>query len=127
VAGQRLEAAGGPARFANAVEELTGPRDRWRRPDRGCQIAAAPRDPATMTATRIDAAFDRIDDFLAVQTSGLTLDAVLCLWEAVGVDDDARARIGARMRTLEADGHCAATGSLLLGLLVGLFAGTERA
>jgi hypothetical protein len=80
-----------------------------------------------MTAARIDAAFDRIDDFLAVQTPGLTLEAVLCLWEAVGVDDDARERIAARLRALEATGRCSAAGPLLLGLVVGLFAGTERA
>jgi hypothetical protein len=79
-----------------------------------------------MTPDRLATAFDRIDDFLAVQTPGLTLDAVLRLQEAVGIDDRSRALIGERIAALEQRGQCAAAGSLVLGLLVGLFAGTDR-
>jgi hypothetical protein len=79
-----------------------------------------------MTPDRLAAAFDRIDDFLAVQTPGLTLDAVLRLQEAVGIDDHARALIGERIAALEQRGQCAAAGSLVLGLLLGLFAGTDH-
>jgi hypothetical protein len=79
-----------------------------------------------MTPARLATAFDRIDDFLAVQTPGLTLDAVLRLQEAVGIDDRSRALIGERIAALEQRGQCAAAGSLVLGLLVGLFAGTDR-
>ena len=80
-----------------------------------------------MTTDHLATAFDRIDDFLAVQTPGLTLDAVLRLQEAVGIDDHARTLIGERISALEQRGQCAAAGSLVLGLLVGLFAGTEHA
>jgi hypothetical protein len=76
---------------------------------------------------RIATAFDRIDDFLAVQTPGLTLDAVKLLQEAVGVDDDTRAIIRDRVDALEAAGHPTAVGSVLLGILVGLFAAGEPA
>jgi hypothetical protein len=79
-----------------------------------------------MTPDRLATAFDRIDDFLAVQSPGLTLDAVLRLQEAVGIDDHARALIGERLATLEQRGQRAAVGSLLLGLLIGLFAGADH-
>jgi hypothetical protein len=51
---------------------------------------------------------------------------VLRLQEAVGIDDRSRALIGERIAALEQRGQCAAAGSLVLGLLVGLFAGTDR-
>jgi hypothetical protein len=70
----------------------------------------------------LDEAFDRIDDFLAVQGSALGMDAVLRLQEAVGVDADARAVIRERVASLEAAGHGPAAGSVLLGVVVGLFA-----
>jgi hypothetical protein len=72
-------------------------------------------------------AFDRIDRFLAVQGHAPTLDAVLALQQAVGVDDAARAVIDARVSALAAAGHGAAPGSVLLGVLVGLFAVQEAA
>jgi len=67
-------------------------------------------------------AFDRIDDFLAVQGHGLDRDAVVALQAAVGVDDDSRDIIRTRVAALTGSGHGVATGSLLLGILVGLFA-----
>ena len=67
-------------------------------------------------------AFDRIDDFLAVQGPALDRDAVLALQAAVGVDEDSRDVIRARVAALTDSGHGVATGSLLLGILVGLFA-----
>jgi hypothetical protein len=67
-------------------------------------------------------AFDRIDAFLAVQGPSPTPDAVLALEEAVGVDDGSRAVIRARVAALAEAGHGAAAGSVLLGILIGLFA-----
>jgi dienelactone hydrolase len=67
-------------------------------------------------------AFDRIDDFLAVQGPSPAPGAVLALEEAVGVDDDSRAVIRARVAALAEAGHGAAAGSVVLGILLGLFA-----
>jgi dienelactone hydrolase len=81
-----------------------------------------------MAARRDDLqhAFDRIDDFLAVQAPALRPDAILALQEAVGVDDGARAVIRDRLARLAAAGHSAAAGPVLLGVLVGLFAATAE-
>jgi hypothetical protein len=67
----------------------------------------------------LTAAFDRIDDFLAVQSAagGITVEAVELLQRAVGVEDGDRAVIAARVEALGAPG-----GAVLLGVLVGLFA-----
>ena len=75
-----------------------------------------------VTAARIDVAFDRVDAFLAVQGHAPTVDAVKLLQEAVGVDADARAVIAARLAALADAGQQPAVGSLLLGVLIGLFA-----
>ncbi len=74
---------------------------------------------------QLDQAFDRIDLFLAVQGPSPTLEAVLALQEAVGVDDGARAVVDARLSALAAAGHLLAPGSVLLGVLVGLFAAQD--
>ena len=71
-----------------------------------------------MTASYLDAAFDRIDDFVAVQGPAISVDAVDLLQEAVGVDDDARAVIRERVAAI---GEASAA-SVLLGVLVGLLA-----
>ena len=80
-----------------------------------------------MTAPRpdLDRAFDRVDDFLAVQGPALDLPAVLALQEAVGVDDASRAVIRDRVAALAGAGHRTAAGSVLLGILVGLFAAED--
>ena len=70
----------------------------------------------------LGSAFDRIDAFLAVQGPSRASDAVLALEEAVGVDAVSRAVIRSRVAALTEAGHGAATGSVLLGILVGLFA-----
>jgi hypothetical protein len=67
-------------------------------------------------------AFDRIDDFLAVQGPAPAHDAVFALEEAVGLDDASRAVIRGRVDALAAAGHRTAAGSVVLGILVGLFA-----
>jgi hypothetical protein len=72
-------------------------------------------------------AFDRIDDFLTVQGPSPARDAVLALEEAVGVDDGSRAVIRARVAALAEAGHGAAAGSVLLGILIGLFAAESSA
>jgi hypothetical protein len=71
-----------------------------------------------MTAPRLDKAFDRIDDFVAVQGPAISVEAVDRLQEAVGVDEGARAVIRGRI----ADLGDASAGSVLLGVLVGLMA-----
>jgi hypothetical protein len=72
-------------------------------------------------------AFDRIDDFLAVQGPSPERDAVLALEAAVGVDAASLAVVRARVAALAEAGHGAATGSVLLGILVGLFAAESTA
>jgi hypothetical protein len=72
-------------------------------------------------------AFDRIDAFLAVQGPSPAGDAVLALEQAVGVDAVSRALIRARVAALAEAGHGAAAGSVLLGILVGLFAAESSA
>jgi hypothetical protein len=82
-----------------------------------------------MPASRDDLqhAFDRIDDFLAVQGPVLRPDAVEALQQAVGVDDGARALIRERVDRLAPGGAAEAGGAVLLGILVGLFAADEVA
>jgi hypothetical protein len=76
----------------------------------------------TACAHRLDAAFDRIDDFLAVQGPALCEEAVTLLQEAVGVDADARAVIAQRVAALRRDGEASTAGSVLLGVVVALLA-----
>ena len=66
-------------------------------------------------------AFDRVDDFVSVQSplSSGDLGPVLCLWEAAGVSDDERAVLGQRIRELAGSEQ---VGGLALGVLIGLFA-----
>jgi len=70
----------------------------------------------------LTSAFDRIDDFLAVQGPAPARDAVLALEAAVGLDDASRALIRSRVTALADAGHAPAAGSVVLGILVGLFA-----
>ncbi len=75
-----------------------------------------------MLTAALQEAFDRIEDFLAVQaTHGrpLELAQVLCLQESVGVDDQARAVFARRLSEIQPE---ASAGAVLLGLLVGLSA-----
>lgn len=76
-----------------------------------------------MIAPRLDKAFDRIDDFVAVQGPTLSVEAVDLLQEAVGVDEGARAIIRERIANL----GDASAGSVLLGVLVGLLAAEAAA
>jgi hypothetical protein len=76
---------------------------------------------------QLDHAFDRIDAFVAVQGPAFGSDAVLALQEAVGIDDEARAVIRDRVAALAGAGHGTAAGSVLLGVLVGLFAANDAA
>jgi hypothetical protein len=73
-------------------------------------------------ATRFDleAALDRIDDFRAIhEPGGVSLEAVLCLQEAVGIDEPTRAVIRERLFHGGEGPERAAT---LLGLIIGLLA-----
>jgi hypothetical protein len=64
-------------------------------------------------------AFDRFEDFLAVWSDGIPLEAVVRLQESVGVDDDVRGLFAERLEQLQPG---AAPGGVLLGLLLGLTA-----
>jgi hypothetical protein len=89
-----------------------------------CQAAGRSRDHLAMPADQHDLAraFDRLDDFLAVQGPRPGLDAVLALQQAVGIDARERAVIRERVAALTGGGDAAAAGPVLLGILVGLFA-----
>jgi hypothetical protein len=64
-------------------------------------------------------AFDRIDDFVAVQraTGGPTVDSVELLQLAAGVERDQRAVVASRAAALGVPAE-----TLLLGVLIGLLA-----
>ena len=70
-------------------------------------------------------AFDRLDDFLAVQGPQPALDAVLALQRAVGIGAGERAVVRERVAALTGTGDGDAAGPVLLGILVGLFAAGE--
>jgi soluble cytochrome b562 len=73
-------------------------------------------------ADSLSRAFDRIDDFRAVQ-EGSSLEelreAVLLLQQAVGVEDESRRLIRDRLQELNGFQH---GGEVLLGVIVGLLA-----
>jgi hypothetical protein len=71
----------------------------------------------------LSTAFDRIDDFVAVQRAagGITVDAVELLQRAVGIEADQRAVIARRVDAIGAPG-----GAVLLGVLVGLLVAEAR-
>jgi hypothetical protein len=65
-------------------------------------------------------AFDRVDDFVAVQRAagGITVDAVELLQQCVGIDEQGRATIRSRVEALAP----AQVQSVLLGIVLGLLA-----
>jgi len=68
----------------------------------------------------LEQALDRIDAFRAIhEPGGVTLEAVLCLQESVGIDDATRVLI--RKRLFEAEGP-ADPRAMVLGLIIGLLA-----
>ncbi len=70
-------------------------------------------------------AFNRMDDFLAVQSGddGISLDAVECLQAAVGIEGDARQLFKGRLAQVSKSAH---TGQVLFGVIVGLLAAEAR-
>lgn len=66
-------------------------------------------------------AFDRVNDFIAVQSAqgGIDLESVECLQLAVGIDSDARLLFKQR---LEQTSHNSQPGGVLLGMILGLLA-----
>jgi hypothetical protein len=66
-------------------------------------------------------AFNRVDDFLAVQSGrgGISPDSVECLQAAVGIDGDARRLFAERLARVS---EAAQPGQVLLGVIVGLLA-----
>jgi hypothetical protein len=80
-----------------------------------------------MLTVALQEAFDRMQDFLAVQAAdGLPLELaqVLCLQESVGVDDQTRAVFARCLGEVQPN---APAGAVLLGLLVGLSAAQLQA
>jgi hypothetical protein len=69
----------------------------------------------------LEQAFDRIEDFVALQRplSRHDLDPVLCLWEAAGVGAHERALLAERVPGLAGPEHA---GGVVLGVLIGLVA-----
>ena len=67
----------------------------------------------------IASAFDRLEDFLAIQGAMPSMEAVLNLQAAVGIDDEERILIRERVDALSCGEDA---GAVLLGVLVGLFA-----
>jgi hypothetical protein len=85
-----------------------------------CQAGGTASDPrGVMLATHLDEAFDRLDDFVAVWPDGVRVEAVERLQESVGIDDDIRRLLTARLDRLQSGAPAAA---VLLGLLLGLSA-----
>jgi hypothetical protein len=82
-----------------------------------CQSGRTGHDHGRMDP--LSTAFDRIDDFVAVQRAAgeITVEAVELLQQSVGVEDHQRALIAQRVEALGASG-----GAVLLGVLVGLLA-----
>jgi hypothetical protein len=68
-------------------------------------------------------ALDRIDDFHAVhrgRPAGEHLGSVVCLQESVGIHDDVRKVLRARLPLIPGVG--AQTGQVLMGIVIGLMA-----
>lgn len=75
-------------------------------------------------ADNLELAFDRIDAFRAIhEPAGVTLEAVLCLQEAVGIDEGTRVLIRERLYEAEGARDSSAT---FLGLIIGLLAAQLR-
>lgn len=68
----------------------------------------------------IEQAFDRIDAFRAIhEPAGVSMEAILCLQEAVGIDEGTRVLIRERLY----EGHGSRDSSAtFLGLIIGLLA-----
>jgi hypothetical protein len=74
-------------------------------------------------STSLARALDRIADFEAVQSAqadGITLEAVECLQEAVGIGEETRAVLTERVYQCERRSKL--TGAIFLGVIVGLLA-----
>ncbi|MEZ5075694.1 MAG: hypothetical protein R2691_12835 [Solirubrobacterales bacterium] len=68
----------------------------------------------------LEQALDRIDAFRAIyEPAGITAEAVDCLLEAVGIDDDDKALVGER---IFADDGIRDGASAFLGVIIGLLA-----
>jgi len=81
--------------------------------------------PATIQAMSdvtfsLGQAFDRIDAFRAIhEPPGVTLEAVLCLQETVGIDEGTRVLIRERLYEVQGSRESSAT---FLGMIIGLLA-----
>jgi hypothetical protein len=71
------------------------------------------------TEAGIAEAFDRIENFVAVQGTEISVDAVNRLQESVGIDEEARAIFRDRVEALDSRFRA---GQVLLGVIVGLLA-----
>lgn len=74
-------------------------------------------------AQSLEQALDQIDAFKAIhEPGGVTLDAVLCLQESVGIDDDSRVLIHERLYENGGGGS-----HQFLGVIIGLLAARMQA
>jgi hypothetical protein len=69
------------------------------------------------TQSALAEAFDRIEDFLAVQGRRPAREAVDLLQASVGIDEEVRATLAARLARL---GEPCEVGQVLFGVIVGL-------
>ena len=89
------------------------------------QIGGPGRDSQAMTdvsdvTESLEQALDRIDAFRAIhEPGGVSMEAVQCLMESVGIDDDGRALVHDRI--FEAD-DIRDGASTFLGVIIGLLA-----
>jgi hypothetical protein len=86
------------------------------------QVRAAGGDQRVVLSLSLSAAFDRLDDFLMVQGPGISPEAIDLLQEAAGVSESERRLIADRLVALVPRNATPHTASVLLVVVVGLFA-----
>lgn len=75
---------------------------------------------SSSTAASLEQAFDRIEDFRSIhEPVGVTMEAILCLLEAAGIDEPTRVLIRERLYESDCSRDSSAT---FLGLIIGLLA-----
>lgn len=92
----------------------------WQGPRR--QLPGPSRDLGAVSdvTDNLGQALDRIDAFRAIhEPGGVSIEAVQCLMEAVGIDEEGRALV--KERVFEAE-HIRDGAATLLGVIIGLLA-----
>jgi len=103
-------------------------RDKRSPPGRVVRFARRGGDQRVVLSLSLSAAFDRMDDFLTVQGPCISREAIDLLQQAAGVSESERRLIADRVVALVPHDATPHTASVLLGVVVGLFAALfERA